>query len=107
MKVLAVAKRNKNYRWSYTFEKCKIEAVFENDHITFLEYYNNHVNTLTEETVKALFHREGEIITKKDLPFMIEENIDFYTILNRKQEQYKEKFRKIINSSKRTLKRIS
>lgn len=96
MNVLAIAKRNEGYRWKDTFKKCIIEAVLENGSVSFLEYYNSNVNTLPEETIRSLFHREGETITKKDLPFLIDDNVDFYTILNRKQEEYKEKYLEIL-----------
>jgi hydrogenase maturation factor len=99
MKILATAKRNKKYLWEKTFEKCAIVAALENDHITFLEYCNNHVNTLSEERVKSLFPKEINLeieVPIRECPFLSEENADFFAILNRKQEQYKTRFLEII-----------
>jgi hypothetical protein len=100
MKVLAIAKKNEGYVWKKTFEKCIIEVVLENEHITFLEYYNNKVNTLSEELVQSLFPKEENSETPiRECPFLIKDNVDFYTILNRKKEVYKKAYQKILELS--------
>jgi hypothetical protein len=97
MKVLAIAKTNKNYIWAKNFSKCTIEAVLENDHISFLEYFNNHVNTLSEELIQSLFPRETNIeISEKDCPFLLAENRDFYAILHRKEPLYHAIYKEIV-----------
>jgi len=95
MIVLAIAKKNELYRWKNTFQKCSIKAVLENDNISFLEYFNGHVNTLREELVTSLFPLDTSV---KDRPFLIRDNKDFYTILNRNKRRFKEKYMEIIAS---------
>jgi hypothetical protein len=94
MKAVIIAKPNEKYVWKDTFTKCTIQAVvLEDGHISFLEYFNGRVNTLSEELVKSLFPTE---ISLSDRPFLIKENEVFYTILNRKRSRYREKYKLIL-----------
>jgi len=99
MIILAVAKRNEFYVWKNTFAKCTIEAVLENDHVSFIEHYNGHVTILREELVRSLFPKDTPI---RDRPFLIKDNKEFYAILNRKKEKYKHIFEKIVEETKRS-----
>jgi hypothetical protein len=94
MKVLSTLKVNKQYMWYHTFDHVIIQAIIEIDHVSFVEYYNEHVNELTEERVQSLFAPEYESI--HDKPFLIEENKEFYIILNRRKEEYHEQYKKLI-----------
>lgn len=97
MKVLSIAKNNVDYLWATTFKNVVIEAVLENEHISFLEYFNNHVNTLSEELVQSLFPKElNPEIPMRDCPFLIQQNSSFYAILHRKEPLYKERFAEIL-----------
>jgi hypothetical protein len=94
MKAIIIAKPNEKYVWKGTFEKCIIQAVIlEDGHISFLEYFNGRVNTLSESFVESLFPIE---ISLNDRPFLIKENEVFYTILNRKKAKYREKYKLIL-----------
>jgi len=100
MKVLATAKRNELYVWNQTFKKVVIIAALENDHIVFLEYFNNNVNTLSEDLVQSLFPRENIPETPiRDCPFLVKDNENFYAVLHRKNVLYKEKFEEILELS--------
>jgi hypothetical protein len=89
MRYFIIAKPNENYIWKSTFKHCTINAVLEDEHISFLEYFNGRVNPLSEELVLSLFPID---VTLRDRPFLIKENEIFYTILRRKNPRYKEKY---------------
>jgi hypothetical protein len=97
MKYLVKATPNKDYVWKDTFKKCEINALFENEHVSFLEYFNGKVNTLSEELVLSLFPTD---VSLRDRPFLIKENEMFYTILRRKNPRYTEKYQLIMEKIK-------
>jgi hypothetical protein len=94
MIVLAVAKVNEHYLWKSTYAKCIIEAVINDDkEIQFLEHFNGHTNVLTEAFVQTLFPMECVL---RDRPFLIRDNVVFYTILHRDKKRNTEKFKEIM-----------
>ncbi len=97
MKIICTAIPNKNYTWSNNIRSFKLHACIENKHIVFYEEYANNLNLLSEEFIHNLFPIGVPI---RDKPFLIIENKEFYTILNRKKKKYNAEFIKIIHSLK-------
>jgi hypothetical protein len=97
MKILATLAHNKKYIWVHTFDKVKIEAILENDHVSYIEHYNGNVNTLPEELIRQLLCGVNSPV--HDRPFLVKENIDFYIVLNRKREKYKNQYNQIVKKA--------
>ena len=85
MRILAIAKPNAGYRWYSNLENVTIEARLVNNEIRYYEMENGTQKELTEKAVKNIF-RPG--YSRKDQPFLVERNRDFYAVLNRKLDEY-------------------
>jgi len=89
MKLLATARPNKKYRWHNNINFV-IQARINNK-IRYYEVGDGYEHCLSEELVKLLFPN-GMI---KDRPFLAKENKEFYAVLNRRKNRYKETYEKL------------
>lgn len=97
MRIIAIAKPNKNYIYfTQNFSDVTIEARKMDKKIIFYEVHKNNPNWIVpvkSETVKELFTRSTRI---KDVPFLKKENRAFYSILKRNTKKFKSEFSTLI-----------
>lgn len=83
MKVLAQAYPNRKYLGITSIRDLVMEAQLVNNRVKFVEKHSTNPNwvvPLREELVKEMFPFE---VPDYDKPFLPEENIDFWAVLNR------------------------
>jgi hypothetical protein len=94
---LATAKPNVEYRWFRNFSKVSIEARLESNGVYFYEIYNDgehcYDREISQDLVKSLFPIGCR---KKDQPYTIHSNVDFYAILNRHRVKFRSRFKEIV-----------
>ena len=99
MRTLAKAHPSKHYRWYKSIASIVLEARLSNNNIYYYEIDTNPGNGLvfkerriSEQDVRNMF-RTDKVIKKQ--PFLVNENKDFYSILNQHRIRYQERFRQI------------
>ena len=96
MKKLASASPSSLYEHYNCLNDIIIEAMLIDDNkVIFIETHKNNPSWIVEiktETVHALFANDKP---KKERPFLIKENFNFYAVLNRDKERYQEIFKKL------------
>src|SRR4030042_7109375 len=99
MKILAIAKPNKLYCWYKNLTYVILEARFIGNRISFWEVWEGRENLLSEDRVKSMFLTG---ISRKDQPFLKDENQDFYAVLYRHKKEYKPIYESLIGRGKYT-----
>jgi hypothetical protein len=89
MKVLATAYPSTRYRWFASLKDTKLEARQTNSTIRFYEIFQGKEKSITTALVKSLFPTDCRIV---DRPFLVQDNKDFYTVLRRKTQKYRDHF---------------
>lgn len=97
MRILAKARPNQTYENIMSISDLVLEARLMNNKITYWETHSSKpdwVVRLKESTVHALFPVDK---IRRERPFLVKENRDFYAVLNRHKVLYHERFIKIKN----------
>lgn len=105
MKILAKAKPNQMYENIISISDLVLEARLVNENIVYYETHTRNYNwvvCISEPLVKSLFINDVGI---KQRPFLERENKEFYAILHRNKNRYKEQFLKLKNEHRKTIHR--
>lgn len=97
MKIIAIAKPNKQYEHYANLHNTIIQARLLHHKIIFYELDHSRPNwkkRQPEQFVKSLFLNGVAI---KSQPFTKQGNRDFYAVLYRQQTQYRDHFKQILN----------
>ena len=94
-KILARAFPNESYRWYHSLQDIFLEARLSNDTVIFYEVCGIETKRLTSDVVRTLFPLGVKF---KDRPFLISENVDFYTVLRRKKKKYREAYKFLLRN---------
>lgn len=97
--VLAAARPNEQYIYSSNFAGVTLEARRVNDQVRFYEMNNGHEHSLSEEIVKHMFKPNYPI---KEQPFRVNENMEFWAVLNRRQKRFQDVVEQHISKRQRT-----
>lgn len=97
MKVLATAFPNATYEHIHSLRDVFIEVCINDDNeIVYIEKHTKKpewIAQIKEETVRDLFFTIER--SEKERPFLKENNMDFYAVLNRERKKYNKMFRAI------------
>lgn len=94
MKVLAIAYPNAKYEHIANLSDVFIEACMIDDRIVYIEKHTKKqdwICEVKEETVRDLFRSIER--PEKERPFLKENNLNFYAVLNRERKKYNKIFR--------------
>jgi hypothetical protein len=94
MRVLAVAKPNKRYRWFGNLASVTLEARLSNNRVQYYEVDKIVERRIEIAEVEAKFLVDHPI---KKQPFLVSENRDFYAVLNRHRKMYLARYIEIKN----------
>ena len=84
MNILCTAIPNEKYRWKNNFAGITLQACLINGNIIFQELQKEKVFELQKELVKELFPKDCPV---NDCPYLIDENIEFYSLLLKKEKE--------------------
>jgi hypothetical protein len=97
MRTIATARPNPMYENLMSISDLILEAQLSNNQITYYETHSKDSQwnvCLKESTVHELFAIDKPI---RERPFLARKNRDFFAVLNRSKELYREKFIKLKN----------
>lgn len=97
-RTLAIATPSDSYRWYRSLKTLILEARLHDGKIYYYEKFNGTERRISEPLVREMFPTTGMV---RERPFLVKENTDFYAVLNRHKNRYKDQYKKLKNKWKR------
>ncbi|GAF75985.1 unnamed protein product [marine sediment metagenome] len=93
-RTLAIATPSDVYRWYRSLRRVTVEARLREGKIYYYEKFNGSERRISEQLVIEMFPTTGMV---RERPFLVKENQDFYAVLNRHKNRYKDQYKKLKN----------